>query len=114
MACGTQEETTSVRHKWFGYAVPLLLALVAFGCNRNPEHRATVENLNSHPAIVERGGVVKSVTMREPRSGVYEFEAEILDRRGQVIGTVRGARVENFGTRIHRIRWQAPEQETGS
>lgn len=93
------------------WAVPLTAVFLAVGCMGNPEERAAIENLNNHPEIVERGGVVKEIEMREAqRGGVYPFQADILDRQGNVIGSVNGARVEGFGTRINRIRWEGEEE----
>jgi len=85
--------------------LPALFALAALGCDRNPEQTAALENLNNHPEIVQRGGVVKEIEMREPNRGVHPFRGDILDGQGNVIGAVHGARVEGFGTRVNRIRW---------
>jgi hypothetical protein len=93
-----------IRFAWL--VLPALFVLVGVGCDRNPEHRAAIENLNNHPEIIERGGVVKELEFREEqRGGVFPFRGDILDAQGNVIGNVNGARVEGFGTRVNRIRW---------
>jgi len=100
-----------MRSYWVGILLSAVFVTLAFGCDRNPERRAALENLNNHPEIVQRGGVVKEIEMRDPqRGGVYPFRGDILDAEGNVIGTVNGARVEGFGTRINRIRWEGQEE----
>ena len=113
MTIGTNGGGSIMGRKWAWYAVPVLAVILTIGCDRNPEQRAAIENLNNHPEIVQRGGVVKEIEMREPNRGVHNFRADILDAQGNVIGTVTGARVENFGTRINRIRWEGEPERRG-
>lgn len=99
---------------WRGarWGVCVLAICLLPACGGNPEERAAIDNLNNHPEIIQRGGVVKEIEMREAqRGGVYPFRADVLDDQGNTIGTVNGARVEGFGTRVNRIRWVGEEGE---
>lgn len=67
-----------------------------------------VGTLNALPAIVERGGRIRSVDRETDDDGhddVYRYEAEIFNQEGLAIGRLRGGRVEGFGTMEPRIHW---------
>lgn len=88
----------------------VLLCLIIAGvllaaCGPSKEARLTAENLSRLDALGERGAQVGKVVFMEKRRGAQPFEAEILNAAKQPIGRIRGARVEGFGTRVHRIEW---------
>ncbi|HOZ46109.1 MAG TPA: hypothetical protein PLO37_10125 [Candidatus Hydrogenedentes bacterium] len=90
--------------------VALGLAVVVSGCGSR-EKKITLDALNNNAEIQGHSGHVKDLEFEpaEDAGGVNEFEADVLDRDGNVIGQVRGARVEGFGTHIHRIRWEGED-----
>ncbi|HEX73186.1 MAG TPA: hypothetical protein ENN65_07720 [Candidatus Hydrogenedentes bacterium] len=98
--------------------LPLLAIMLAAGallaaCGPSKEARLTAENLGQLNVIAERGAQIGTVAfMEQRRGGVLPFEAEILDANKRLIGRIRGARVEGFGTRIHRIEW-FPQESGG-
>ncbi len=84
-------------------------ALLA-ACGPSKEARLTAENLSQLKTITDRGARIGTVRfMEQRRGGVLPFEAEILDAEKKPIGRIRGARVEGFGTRVHRIEWFSQE-----
>ena len=71
------------------------------------EKKQTLEAINTNKEIVKHGGHVKKLTFADlpDVKGIARFEADILNDKDEVIGKVRGGRIEGFGTHIRRITW---------
>lgn len=83
----------------------------------------TIDALNNFGAVQEHNGHVEDVTWVEfpqrpnadgsprrgpsgGRGGGRMFEADVLDDDGNLIGKVRGFRVEGLGTSVRQSRWK--------
>lgn len=78
------------------------------GCGPSEEYKKVKQTLEQHPRITEKGAKVGEIRFlkRENQSdNDLRFEADLLDKDGNVIGKAEGFRVEGFGTRIFRVRY---------
>ncbi len=92
--------------------------VILHGCGPSEEYLKVKSALEQHPKIVQRGakiGKIKFLPRENSKDKDMRFEADLLDNDGNVIGKVEGFRVEGFGTRIFRVRFndepEPPPQE---
>ncbi len=97
----------------------LLLIPMAFstsGCGPSEEYKKVKEALELHSKVRERNariGKIRFLTRENQKDKDLRFEADLLDDKGNVIGKAEGFRVEGFGTRIFRVRYNdEPEPPT--
>ncbi len=83
---------------------PLLLT----GCGPSEEYKSIKRELEQFPKVTERNaevGKIHFLPRENQRGNDLRFEADLLDKDGKVIGKAGGFRVEGFGTRIVRVRY---------
>ena len=93
-----------IRH----FAMAFALATLVWGCG-NPEARQVLKMLSERPEIVNRDVHVKKVTFTEKhQGGTMAFEADILNKDGNVVGKATGRRIEGFASTDPRFEWTDP------
>lgn len=79
------------------------------GCGPSKEYKKVKEALELHSKVKERNakiGKIRFLTRDENQKDKdLRFEADLLDDKGNIIGKAEGFRVEGFGTRIFRVRY---------
>ncbi len=95
------------------YILPLITFLSLFivlgtGCGPSEEYKKVREAIEKHPKVMERNAIVGEIRFLS-REGEKDkdlrFEADLLDSNKNIIGKAEGFRVEGFGTRIFRVRY---------
>lgn len=96
------------RRNFIFYTLGTLSTYILSGCGPSEEYLKVKSALEQHPKIVQRGariGKINFITRENEKDKDLRFEAELLDINGNVIGKAEGFRVEGFGTRIFRVRF---------
>ncbi|MBW7864000.1 MAG: hypothetical protein GX580_12040 [Candidatus Hydrogenedens sp.] len=80
------------------------------GCGPSEEEQKIVASLNRLEELIEKGGYVKKITVRQEeghdgRDSVYGFEADVVNDKGVPIGRLRSQRIEGFGMMKPRFLW---------
>jgi len=91
-------------------AISLVILCPVFltGCGPSEEYKKVKQSLEQHPRITQRGakvGEIRFLTRENQKDKDLRFEADLLDKDGNVIGKAEGFRVEGFGTRIFRVHY---------
>ncbi len=95
------------------FIVSLIIFLIPFtligsGCGPSEEYKKVREAIEKHPKVMERNAIVGEIRFLS-REGEKDkdlrFEADLLDSNKNIIGKAEGFRVEGFGTRIFRVRY---------
>lgn len=84
------------------------LLLPISGCGPSEEYKRVRDALELHSKVKERNakiGEIRFLTRENQKDKDLRFEADLLDDKGNVIGKAEGFRVEGFGTRIFRVRY---------
>ncbi len=84
------------------------LLLCFSGCGPSEEYKKVREALEKHSRVMERNakiGEIRFLSRENQKDKDLRFEADLLDDKGNVIGKAEGFRVEGFGTRIFRVRY---------
>ncbi|MCX8065754.1 MAG: hypothetical protein N3G21_11385 [Candidatus Hydrogenedentes bacterium] len=96
------------RRNFISYTLGILTSFYIYGCGPSEEYLKVKSALEQHPKIVQKGakiGKINFITRENDKDKDLRFEAELLDINGNVIGKAEGFRVEGFGTRIFRVRF---------
>jgi len=95
-----------------GWAIAISLAIPSLlfitGCGPSEEYKSIKKELEQFPKVVERNaevGKIRFLPREQQRGRDLRFEADLLDKDGNVIGKAGGFRVEGFGTRIVHVRY---------
>ncbi len=86
----------------------ILCPVFLTGCGPSEEYKKVKQSLEQHPRITQRGakvGEIRFLTRENQKDKDLRFEADLLDKDGNVIGKAEGFRVEGFGTRIFRVHY---------
>ncbi len=88
----------------------LITSILSFlySCGPSEEYLKVKSALEQHPKILQRGakiGKINFLPRENQKDKDVRFEAQLLDPNGNVIGKAEGFRVEGFGTRIFRVRY---------
>ncbi|MCA1902523.1 MAG: hypothetical protein LDL53_09965 [Candidatus Hydrogenedens sp.] len=79
------------------------------GCGPSEEYKKVKEALELHSKVKERNAKIGKIRFlphdENQKDKDLRFEADLLDDKGNIIGKAEGFRVEGFGTRIFRVRY---------
>ncbi|MGC8739251.1 MAG: hypothetical protein ACP5UA_11495 [Candidatus Hydrogenedens sp.] len=94
------------------FVIPFLLLplfLTINGCGPSEEYKKVKEALELHSRVKERNAKIGKIRFlpreENQKDKDLRFEADLLDDKGNIIGKAEGFRVEGFGTRIFRVRY---------
>lgn len=112
-----------MRHISFLIIVFLILPLffTINGCGPSEEYKKVRDALELHSKVKERNAKIGKIRFlprdENQKDKDLRFEADLLDDKGNIIGKAEGFRVEGFGTRIFRVRYndkpEPPPRERG-
>ena len=91
------------------------------GCGPSEEYKKVRDALELHSKVKERNAKIGKIRFlprdENQKDKDLRFEADLLDDKGNIIGKAEGFRVEGFGTRIFRVRYndepEPPPRERG-
>lgn len=91
------------------------------GCGPSEEYKKVKEALELHSKVKKRNAKIGKIRFlprdENQKDKDLRFEADLLDDKGNIIGKAEGFRVEGFGTRIFRVRYndepEPPPRERG-
>ena len=93
----------------------IAIAVIALGITFLPrgcedkEAQLTLKTLNEDVRLLNRGVQAKKITFTERHhDGVREYDADLFNDQGNVVGKAEGRRVEGFGTMRPRLEWSDP------